>query len=44
MSSLNAALPGIALGDPRRPDPAGLITDTYSLVFASLLLPAEAVG
>jgi EmrB/QacA subfamily drug resistance transporter len=44
MSSLNVALPGIARATHATQTQLAWIIDAYSLVFASLLLPAGAVG
>src|ERR1700724_2739467 len=44
MSSLNVALPGIARATHASQTQLAWIIDAYSLVFASLLLPAGAVG
>jgi EmrB/QacA subfamily drug resistance transporter len=44
MSSLNVALPGIARATHASQTELTWIIDAYSLVFASLLLPAGAVG
>jgi len=44
MSSLNVALPGIARATHATQTQLAWIIDAYSLVFASLLLPAGAIG
>jgi EmrB/QacA subfamily drug resistance transporter len=44
MSSLNVALPGIARATHASQTELAWIIDAYSLVFASLLLPAGAIG
>src|SRR5580700_8265127 len=44
MSSLNVALPGIARATHASQTQLAWIIDAYSLVFASLLLPAGAIG
>src|SRR5216683_2782512 len=44
MSSLNVALPGIAQATHATQTQLAWIIDTYSLAFASLLLPAGAIG
>src|SRR5260370_21762918 len=44
MSSLNVALPGIARATHASQTELAWIIDAYSLVFASLLLPAGALG
>ncbi len=44
MSSLNVALPGIAKATHATQTQLAWIIDAYSLVFASLLLPAGAIG
>src|ERR1700751_1323479 len=44
MSSLNVALPGIARATHATSTQLAWIIDAYSLVFASLLLPAGAIG
>src|ERR1700724_4235581 len=44
MSSLNVALPGIARATHASQTQLAWIIDVYSLVFASLLLPAGAIG
>jgi len=44
MSSLNVALPGIAAATHATQTQLAWIIDAYSLVFASLLLPAGAIG
>src|SRR5260370_18901810 len=44
MSSLNVALPGIARATHASQTQLAWIIDAYSLVFASLLLPAGALG
>src|SRR5260370_6255444 len=44
MSSLNVALPGIARATHASQTQMAWIIDAYSLVFASLLLPAGAMG
>ena len=44
MSSLNVALPGIARATHATQTQLAWVIDAYSLVFASLLLPAGAIG
>jgi EmrB/QacA subfamily drug resistance transporter len=44
MSSLNVALPGIARATHASQTQLAWVIDAYSLVFASLLLPAGAIG
>src|SRR5262249_56951493 len=44
MSSLNVALPGIARATQASQTQLAWVIDAYSLVFASLLLPAGAIG
>jgi EmrB/QacA subfamily drug resistance transporter len=44
MSSLNSALPGIARATHASQTQLAWVIDAYSLVFASLLLPAGAIG
>jgi EmrB/QacA subfamily drug resistance transporter len=44
MSSLNVALPGIARATHASQTELAWVIDAYSLVFASLLLPAGAIG
>lgn len=44
MSSLNVALPGIARATHATQTQLAWIIDAYSLVFASMLLPAGAIG
>ena len=44
MSSLNVALPGIAAATHATQTQLAWVIDAYSLVFASLLLPAGAIG
>jgi EmrB/QacA subfamily drug resistance transporter len=44
MSSLNVALPGIAQATHASQTQLAWVIDAYSLVFASLLLPAGAIG
>src|SRR5215469_16871133 len=44
MSSLNVALPGVARATHASQTQLAWIIDAYSLVFASLLLPAGAIG
>src|SRR5246127_2594083 len=44
VSSLNVALPGIARATHASQTQLAWVIDAYSLVFASLLLPAGAIG
>ncbi|WP_051105753.1 MFS transporter [Parafrankia discariae] len=44
MASLNVALPGIARGTRASQTQLAWVVDAYSLIFASLLLPAGAIG
>ena len=44
MSSLNVALPGVARATHASQTQLAWVIDAYSLVFASLLLPAGALG